>query len=107
MYLDINNLRINIDMIVSTLLLLAFILNGYLFYRNYKVFKEREKIRKLIFIKDENDNYIYSTSEITELLLEMDKAASYYQMLLKIWIPVKQFYTDFVDKIEKRRNAKS
>ena len=92
---------ITIDKVMISLLLLVFIFNIYMAYRNYKVFKEREKIRKVIFVRDENNKYIYSESEVAELLSEMNKTASYRQMLLKIWIPVKQFYIDFVDKIER------
>lgn len=96
----VNGLEITADMMMSTLLLLFLILNGYLLYRNYRVFKERGKMREIIFKKDENDDYIYSITEIFEIVLELEKNSSYFQMLFKIWIPVKTFYIDFIEKIE-------
>lgn len=92
---------ITIERAMASLLLLFLIFNMYMAYRNYKVIKERERVKKMIFIKDETGNHIYSTLAINELISEMNKISSYFQMLLKVWIPVEQFYADFVDKIEK------
>lgn len=74
------------------LLILAFLF--YIFYRNHQVFKERERVRKIIFKKDKSGLYVNSNLETTVMVKEMNKIATYEKMWLTFWKPVKSFYLD-------------
>ena len=98
----LNNM--SVDLFRSTtdfifILLLAF--NIYLLIRNTLVFREREKLRKIIFEKNEDGTYKYNEKEIIEL---MDKSGlmvhDYMRMVFQFWKPVKSYFRDFLSKLE-------
>jgi len=77
------------------------VFNIYMMIRNTLVFRERERLRKIIFEKNDDGNYKYNEKEVIEL---MDKSGimvhDYMKMVFQFWKPVKSYYRDFLSKLE-------
>lgn len=93
---DLGSIFNDIGMII---LIISLTVNGYLFIRNHLVYKEREKVRKLIF-ETENGNYKRTQFEVIELMDKSLMKYSYFEMWLKVWKPTKSFFKDFYQKLE-------
>jgi len=87
-----------LELIVGILLAVWVIIILFM-YRNQQVFKERNRVRRLIFAQDEDGNYIRSTAEVLRLMQLYD-AVSYDEMYKKFWIPVEDFYKDLKEMLE-------
>lgn len=85
-----NTVDLEIIMFLFYLLILAFL--SYMLYRNHQVFKERERVRKIIFKKGKDGLYVNSDLKTTAMVKEMEKIGSYLKVWLIFWKPVKLFY---------------
>lgn len=75
--------------VIGTIISLFFVFIGiYVLIRNNKVYKEMDKIIDILYIKPINEDDDYKK------IKDVFNKHSYTEMILKFWIPVKNFYKD-------------